>query len=101
MENRCSPLKTERKLLEAVAVLRWAKDSSLGKWRRIKDLVERVLKAMAGQGKAHSVLFFAFLLSLLANLALIIVTALGLMPSIPYIFLNPVGIGRADRPFIE
>jgi hypothetical protein len=56
---------------------------------------------MAGQGKAHSVLFFAFLLSLLANLALIIVTALGLMPSIPYIFLNPVGIGRADRPFIE
>jgi hypothetical protein len=76
-------------LLEAVAVPRCAKDSSLGKWRRIKELVEPALKAMAGQGKAHGVLFLAFLLSLLANLALIIVTALGLMPSIPYIFSQP------------
>jgi uncharacterized membrane protein YbhN (UPF0104 family) len=51
---------------------------SLGTWPTIKDLAVRVLDAMAVQGKAQSTLFFAFLLSLLANLALIIVTALGL-----------------------
>jgi len=51
---------------------------SLGRWRKIRDLAVRVLDAMALQGKAKGTLSFAFLLSLVANLALIVVTGLGL-----------------------
>src|SRR5258707_8267553 len=90
---------------------------SPGKWPRIKDLAVRALDAMALQGKAQSTLFFAFLLSLLANLALIIVTALGLYAVNPLSFstrlalvapighlvnslpLTPGGIGVGETAF--
>jgi glycosyltransferase 2 family protein len=90
---------------------------SPGKWPTIKDLAVRVLDAMALQGKAQSTLFFAFLLSLLANLALIVVTALGLYALNPLFFstrltlvapighlvnslpLTPGGIGVGETAF--
>jgi uncharacterized membrane protein YbhN (UPF0104 family) len=90
---------------------------SLGTWPTIKDLAVRVLDAMALQGKAQSTLFFAFLLSLLANLALIVVTALGLYAVNPLSFstrlalvapighlvnslpLTPGGIGVGETAF--
>lgn len=90
---------------------------SLGTWPTIKDLAVRVLDAMAVQGKAQSTLFLAFLLSLLANLALIIVTALGLYAVNPLSFstrlalvapivhlvnslpLTPGGIGVGETAF--
>jgi glycosyltransferase 2 family protein len=50
----------------------------LSRWPAIKSLAVRVLDAMAVHGKAQAALLYAFLLSLLANLALIVVTALGL-----------------------
>lgn len=90
---------------------------SLGRWRTIRDLAVRVLDAMALQGKAKGTLFFAFLLSLVANLALIIVTALGLYAVNPQPFstrlalvapighlvnslpLTPGGIGVGETAF--
>jgi uncharacterized membrane protein YbhN (UPF0104 family) len=90
---------------------------SLGRWPTLKDLAVRVLHAMAFQGKAQSTLFFAFLLSLLANLALIVVTALGLYAVNPLSFstrlalvapighlvnslpLTPGGIGVGETAF--
>ncbi|MCU1241246.1 MAG: hypothetical protein JWO71_1972 [Candidatus Acidoferrum typicum] len=90
---------------------------SLGTWPTIKDLAVRVLHAMALQGKAQSTLFFAFFLSLLANLALIVVTALGLYAVNPLSFstrlalvapighlinslpLTPGGIGVGETAF--
>jgi glycosyltransferase 2 family protein len=90
---------------------------SLCTWPTIKNLTVRVLDAMAVQGKAQSTLFFAFLLSLLANLALIAVTALGLYAVNPLSFstrlalvapighlvnslpLTPGGIGVGETAF--
>jgi uncharacterized membrane protein YbhN (UPF0104 family) len=94
----------------------WAA-KSLGTWPTIRDLAVRALDAMALQGKAQSTLFFAFLLSLLANLALIVVTALGLYAVNPLSFstrlalvapighlvnslpLTPGGIGVGETAF--
>jgi len=50
----------------------------LGRWPRIKSLALRVMEAMAKHGDARDTLLFAIILSLLANLALITVTGLGL-----------------------
>jgi uncharacterized membrane protein YbhN (UPF0104 family) len=90
---------------------------SLSTWPTIKDLAVRVLDAIALQGKAQSTLLFAFLLSLLANLALIVVTALGLYAMNPLSFstrlalvapighlvnslpLTPGGIGVGETAF--
>jgi glycosyltransferase 2 family protein len=90
---------------------------SLGTWPTIRDLTVRVLHAMALQGKAQSTLFFAFLLSLVANLALMAVTALGLYAVNPLSFstrlalvapighlvnslpLTPGGIGVGETAF--
>jgi glycosyltransferase 2 family protein len=90
---------------------------SLGRWPTINDLAVRVLDALALQGKAPSTLFFAFLLSLLANLALIVVTALALYAVNPLSFstrlvlvapighlvnslpLTPGGIGVGETAF--
>jgi uncharacterized membrane protein YbhN (UPF0104 family) len=49
-----------------------------GRWPGVRSLALRVLDAMAVHGKGQGALFSALLLSLLANLALILVTALGL-----------------------
>jgi len=50
----------------------------LDRWPGIKGLALRVLDTMAVHGKAQATMLYVFLLSLLANLALIVVTALGL-----------------------
>ena len=89
----------------------------LSKWPRINDLAGRVLDAVALQGKAANRLFFAFLLSLLANLSLIVVTALALYAVNPLSFstrlvlvapighlvnslpLTPGGIGVGETAF--
>jgi uncharacterized membrane protein YbhN (UPF0104 family) len=89
----------------------------LGRWPGIKNLALRVLDAMAVRGKAQGTLFFALLLSLLANLALITVTALGLYAVDPASFsvrlalvapighlvnslpLTPGGIGIGETAF--
>jgi hypothetical protein len=89
----------------------------LGRWPGIKSLALRVLDAMAAHGKARSTLLFALLLSLLANLALIVVTALGLYAVSPGSFsvrlalvapighlvnslpLTPGGIGVGETAF--
>jgi len=89
----------------------------LGKWPGIKSLALRVLDAMAAHGKARGTLFFALLLSLLANAALVMVTALGLYAVNPASFsmklalvapmghlvnslpLTPGGIGVGETAF--
>jgi glycosyltransferase 2 family protein len=89
----------------------------LGRWPGIKSVALRVLDAMAVHGKARAALFFALLLSLLANLALILVTALGLYAVNPGSFsmrlalvapighlmnslpLTPGGIGVGETAF--
>lgn len=89
----------------------------LGRWPGIKSLALRVLDAMAVHGKARSTLLFALLLSLLANLALMVVTALGLYAVSPGSFslrlalvapighllnslpLTPGGIGVGETAF--
>jgi glycosyltransferase 2 family protein len=89
----------------------------LGRWPGIKSLALRVLDALAVHGKAQGALFFALLLSLLANLALILVTALGLYAVNPGSFsmrlalvapighlvnslpLTPGGIGVGETAF--
>ncbi len=58
----------------------------LGRWRGPQNIAERVLDAMAAYGKSPSVLIGALVLSFLANLALIGVTALGLYT------VNPAGL---------
>src|SRR5260370_1265028 len=55
----------------------------LGRWPGIKSIALHVLDAMGIHGKAQSRLFLALLLSLLANLALIVVTPLALYPVNP------------------
>lgn len=57
-----------------------------GRWQGLRNIVERVLNAMAWYGKAPSVLIGALALSFLANLTLIAVTALGLYT------VNPGGL---------
>ena len=89
----------------------------LSRWPSIKNLALRVLDAMATHGKARGTLFFALILSLLANLALIVVTALGLYAVSPASFsarlaivapmghlvnslpLTPGGIGVGESAF--
>jgi uncharacterized membrane protein YbhN (UPF0104 family) len=89
----------------------------LGRWPGVKGLALRVMDAMAVHGKAQGALFFALLLSLLANLALILVTALGLYAVNPGSFstrlvlvapmghlvnslpLTPGGIGIGETSF--
>jgi uncharacterized membrane protein YbhN (UPF0104 family) len=91
--------------------------SLLGRWPGIKSLALRVLDAMAVHGRARGTLFFALLLSLLANLALVVVTALGLYAVSPGSFsmrlalvapmghlvnslpLTPGGIGVGETAF--
>jgi glycosyltransferase 2 family protein len=89
----------------------------LGRLPRAKNLALRVVDALTAQGKAHTMLFYALLLSLLANLALIFVTALGLFAVNPDSFsiklalvapmghlvnslpLTPGGIGVGESAF--
>jgi glycosyltransferase 2 family protein len=89
----------------------------LGRWPRMENLALRVLDAMAIHGKDRGTLFFAFLLSLLANLALVVVTALALYAVNPVSFstrlalvapighlvnslpLTPGGIGIGETAF--
>jgi uncharacterized membrane protein YbhN (UPF0104 family) len=89
----------------------------LGRWPGIKSIALRVLDATAVHGKAQITLFFALLLSLLANLALVGVTALGLYTVNPVSFsmrlalvapighlvnslpLTPGGIGVGESAF--
>jgi uncharacterized membrane protein YbhN (UPF0104 family) len=89
----------------------------LGRRPGVKSLALRVLDAMAVHGKGQSALFSALLLSLLANLALILVTALGLYAVNPGSFsmrlalvapighlvnslpLTPGGIGVGETAF--
>jgi uncharacterized membrane protein YbhN (UPF0104 family) len=89
----------------------------LGRWPGIKSLALRVLDAMAAHGKARGTLALALLLSVLANLALIGVTALGLFAVSPSSFslglalvapmghlvnslpLTPGGIGVGETAF--
>jgi len=91
--------------------------SLMGRWPGIKNLALRVLDAMAVHGKNRGTLFFAFLLSLLANLVLVVVTALGLYAINPASFstrlalvapighlvnslpLTPGGIGIGETAF--
>lgn len=58
----------------------------LGRWQGPRNIVERVLNAMASYGKAPGVLIGALALSFFANLTLIGVTALGLYT------VNPGGL---------
>jgi hypothetical protein len=64
----------------------------LKRWPSVKNLALRVLDAMAAHGKARGTLFFALILSLLANLALIVVTALGLYAVSPASFSTRLAI---------
>jgi uncharacterized protein (TIRG00374 family) len=50
----------------------------LERWRSLRNIAERMLEAISAYGKARSILLAALVLSFLANLALIVVTALGL-----------------------
>src|SRR5258708_7922965 len=58
----------------------------LDRWPGVKGLALRVLDTMAVHGKAQATMLYVFLLSLLANLALIVVTALGLYAVNPISF---------------
>ncbi len=89
----------------------------LGRLPRIKSLALRVLDALTAQGKARVILFSALMLSLLANMALIAVTAFGLYAVSPSSFsmklalvapmghlvnslpLTPGGIGVGESAF--
>jgi uncharacterized membrane protein YbhN (UPF0104 family) len=92
-------------------------DRLLGRWPGVKSIALRVVDAMATHGKARGSLLYALLLSLLANLALIAVTALGLYAVNPGSFamrlilvapmghlvnslpLTPGGIGVGESAF--
>src|SRR5271165_2714949 len=89
----------------------------LARWPGIQNLAMRVLDALAVHGKDWMRLFAALLLSLLANLALIVVTALGMYAINPAAFtmrlalvapighlvnslpLTPGGIGVGETAF--
>ena len=89
----------------------------LERWPGIKSIALRVVDAMATHGKARASLLYALVLSLLANLALIAVTALGLYAVNPGAFslrlilvapmghlvnslpLTPGGIGVGESAF--
>jgi uncharacterized membrane protein YbhN (UPF0104 family) len=89
----------------------------LGRWPGIKSLALRVLDALTLHGEARSTLLLALLLSLLANLALVVVTGLGLYAVNPVAFsprlalvapighlvnslpLTPGGIGVGETAF--
>ncbi len=91
--------------------------SLLGRWPRVKNLALRIFDAMTVHGKAQATLLFALLLSVLANLALIAVTALALYVVNPVSFsmrlalvapighlvnslpLTPGGIGVGETAF--
>ncbi len=91
--------------------------SLLGRWPGIKSLALRVIDGLVAHGKARATLFYALLLSLLANLALIVVTGLGLYAVAPTSFssrlvlvapmghlvnslpLTPGGIGVGETAF--
>lgn len=86
-------------------------------WPGVRNLALRVLDAMAAHGKARGTLLFALVLSLLANLALVVVTGLGLYAVNPASFstrlalvapighlvnslpLTPGGIGVGESAF--
>ena len=86
-------------------------------WQVAGNQSPRVVDALVAHGKARTALFFALLLSLLANLALIVVTGLGLYAVIPDSFsmrlalvapighlvnslpLTPGGIGVGETAF--
>jgi uncharacterized protein (TIRG00374 family) len=94
----------------------WA-ERLLKSWPAVKNLATRVLDALALHGKDQGALFSALLLSLLANLALIVVTALALYAVNPAAFsmrlalvapighlvnsvpLTPGGIGVGETAF--
>ena len=89
----------------------------LGRWPGIQTLALRVVDALSLQGKDQLTLIYAFLLSLLANLALMVVTALALFAVHPASFsirlalvapvghlvnslpLTPGGIGVGESAF--
>ncbi len=89
----------------------------LHRWPGIKNLALRVLDAMAAHGKARGTLLFALILSLFANVCLIVVTGLGLYAVSPRSFsarlvlvapmghlvnslpLTPGGIGVGESAF--
>ena len=89
----------------------------LGRWPGIQTLALRVVDALSLQGKDQLTLMYAFLLSLLANLALMVVTALALFAVHPASFsirlalvapvghlvnslpLTPGGIGVGESAF--
>src|SRR5208283_1931849 len=91
--------------------------SLLGKWPAIKSLALRVMDALAAHGKARTTLLLALVLSLFANLSLIVVTGLGLYAVSPESFsvrlalvapighlvnslpLTPGGIGVGETAF--
>ena len=94
----------------------WA-SALLHRWPSVRSLALRVLDAMAAHGKARGTLFFALVLSLFANLCLIVVTGLGLYAVNPASFsarlvlvapmghlvnslpLTPGGIGVGESAF--
>jgi uncharacterized protein (TIRG00374 family) len=89
----------------------------LGKWPGIKSLALRVIDGLVAHGQDRGTLFYALLLSVLANLALIVVTGLGLYAVNPNSFslrlvlvapmghlanslpLTPGGIGVGETAF--
>src|SRR5258707_11951830 len=77
----------------------------LDRWPGIKGLALRVLDTMAVHGKAQATMLYVFLFSLLANLALIVVTALGLYAVNPISFsirlalVAPIGPLVNNLPF--
>lgn len=89
----------------------------LGRWPGVKSIALRVLDALTIQGEARSTMLYALLLSLLANLALMVVTGLGLYVVNPGAFsvrlalvapighlvnslpLTPGGIGVGETAF--
>lgn len=89
----------------------------LRRWPGIQTLAVRVVDALSLHGKDQLTLFYAFLLSLLANLALVVVTALALFAVHPTSFstrlvlvapvghlvnslpLTPGGIGVGETAF--
>lgn len=89
----------------------------LGKWPGVRVLALRIIDALRRHGKARGSLFFALILSFLANLALIVVTGLALFVVSPGFFsirlalvapighlvnslpLTPGGIGVGETAF--
>jgi len=99
------------------APTRYLVSRSLGRWPGVQSLALRVVDALSVQGKDPLTLIYAFLLSLLANLALLVVTALALFAVHPASFstslalvapvghlvnslpLTPGGIGVGETAF--